>query len=82
MKSLLLAFALLGGCTLSGSATIDPQVECTKTCETNQEECVTTCKKECVDAGGNDTDTACDEDCETTCTEEYDTCSVKCESTD
>ena len=80
MTSLLLAVTLLGGCTFT--ATIDPKVECTNTCQTNQEECVTTCKQECIDAGGNDTDTACDEDCDTTCTDEYDTCSLKCESTD
>lgn len=82
MKNLVLLAVLLGGCTLSGSATIDPKVECSNTCKTDQTDCTTTCKKECVDAGGDDTDAACDEDCDTTCSDEYDKCTLTCQETD
>lgn len=71
---------ILGACTLT--ATVDPQLECTNTCESEQEDCVTVCKQECVDAGGEDSDSVCDEDCDTTCGEEYDTCTVRCTSTE
>ena len=80
MNRIFLLSALLGACTLSGSATIDPEVECTKTCETEETDCVTTCKQECVDAGGEDSDAACDTDCDTTCGEEYNTCTLRCTS--
>jgi len=76
----LLLSTFLCACTLSGSATIDPTVECNKTCKTEKADCVTTCKQECVDAGGNDTDMACDTDCDTTCGEDYDTCTLSCTS--
>ena len=84
MKSFLFLSVLLSACTLTGSgtATVDPSVECNKTCETEEAECVTTCKEECADAGGNDSDEACDTDCDTTCGEEFDSCTVTCTSTD
>ena len=74
----MLLFAV--ACSFSGE--IDPNIECTKSCEEQEEVCVTDCKQECVDAGGEDTDSACDEDCDTTCTEAYDECSFSCTEAD
>lgn len=78
----LLFSLLLGACTLSGSATIDPTVECKNTCKTEKADCVTTCQQECVDAGGEDSDEACDEDCDTTCGDDFEECTLTCTSTD
>lgn len=75
MKSVLFAVFGLGGCTFSGEVT--PDLECTKTCDSDQQDCYKTCETECVDAGG-DGDSACDTDCKVTCDDTYDECTVTC----
>lgn len=74
--SIALFFILsLGGCEFSGK--VDPNIECTNTCDEDSQTCYETCETECADAGG-DTDEACDTDCKTVCDDEADSCTLSC----
>lgn len=75
MKFALFMMLSLGACTFTG--TVDPNVECTGSCDEGKTECYDVCETECADAGG-DTDEACDTDCKTECDETYDECTVTC----
>lgn len=72
--------SFVSACTFSGE--VIPDLECTKTCDQDKQDCVTTCKQACIDASGGtdggDPDVACDTDCDTTCTKTYDECTVTC----
>jgi hypothetical protein len=78
MRTLILAFAMTG-CTFHGGGEIDVDVECTSTCDEDQQDCYLDCETECADAT-DDGDSACDTDCKRVCDDEYDSCTVSCES--
>ena len=80
MLSFVGMLSLQEGCKFNGELT--PNIECTDTCSSEKEQCVTKCEEDCVDAGGEDTDVACDEDCDTTCTDAYDECTYSCTGSD
>lgn len=80
MKHLFVLFVFPFGCSFKGE--IDPNIECTQSCEEEEQVCVTDCKQACVDAGGGDADEVCDQDCDTTCSDSYESCSVGCTSAD
>jgi hypothetical protein len=71
---LLLALSPLG-CSFSGEIT--PNIECTNTCDDEQETCHQVCETDCVNADG-DLDEACDTDCRRVCDDDHDSCSLTC----
>lgn len=78
MKIAILAFTVLAGCEFSGEVT--PNLECTRTCDDDKDNCYQECETECVNAE-DDGDTACDTDCRTVCEDDHDDCTVTCEGT-
>lgn len=68
-------FFALAACTFSGEVT--PNVECTQTCDEDQQDCWAVCETDCVNADG-DLDEACDTDCHKVCDDDYDSCTVTC----
>lgn len=75
----LLAVLALGACKFQGE--IEPDIECTNTCEEEETKCHDECKTECVNADG-DLDEVCDEDCKVVCDEDHETCTGKCTTAD
>lgn len=67
----------LAACSFSGEVT--PNLECTSSCDDDQQTCYQTCDTDCVNADG-DLDQACDTDCHTVCDDDYDSCTISCTS--
>lgn len=75
MNVAILFLLTLAGCSLSGKV---GSLECTSSCDDDEQTCFDVCETECVDAGGN-IDEACDTDCHTECTSVWDSCTVSCD---
>jgi hypothetical protein len=71
--SILFAFAGVVACNFEGE--IDPDLECTSSCEEERDNCSQECEDTCIE---DDDETACIEDCDRTCEDSYDDCSVSC----
>ena len=72
--SMVLALTAMVGCDFSGS--VDPDVECSSSCEEDRDNCTQECEDTCIE---DEDETACIEDCDTTCEEDYDDCTVSCD---
>lgn len=75
MKIALFLFLAFAGCKFSGELT--PNIDCTNTCDDDQQTCYKTCDTDCVNADG-DTDEACDTDCHLTCDDSAEECNLTC----
>jgi hypothetical protein len=64
-------------CTVS----VDPDVECTGSCDDEKQTCYEDCDTECVNADG-DQDESCDTDCHDQCDSDAEECTVTCSSSD
>jgi hypothetical protein len=81
MRSALLLLVPMSfiGCDFQGS--IEPDIECTRSCDTERADCEQSCETECVDATG-DGEAVCDEDCKADCDGRHTDCSFGCEPSD
>jgi hypothetical protein len=76
MRTLLASLLVgLGGCSFSGS--VEPNFECTTSCDDEKVTCYDECETECSNPD-NDSDESCDTDCTAVCDTTYDDCSVGC----
>jgi len=75
MKFAILFLLSLGGCALNAKV---GNLECTSTCDDDEQTCYDVCDTNCVNADG-DMDEACDTDCHTECTSAWDNCTVTCD---
>ncbi len=74
MTTLILILSIFG-CSFTGKV---GDVECTSTCDNDEDVCYEVCETECVDANG-DKDEACDTDCRTECRADWDSCTFTCD---
>ena len=72
--SILFAFAGMVGCDFHGE--VDPDLECSSSCEEDQTNCKDECDETCI---SDEDEEACIEDCDQTCDETYDDCTVSCD---
>jgi hypothetical protein len=75
----LIAMLPLGACTFSGQGQVDANLDCTTSCEDDQQNCYADCDTSCTNAS-DDGDSACDTDCHKVCDDDYDSCSLSCSS--
>ncbi len=71
--SILFALGGLVGCNFEGE--IDPDLECSSSCEEDRDNCHQECEETCIE---DEDETACVEDCDRECDDSYDNCSVSC----
>ena len=71
--SALFAIAGMAGCNFKGS--VDPNVDCTGSCDDDKSTCYDDCDQTCV---SDEDETACVSDCDKTCDDNYDSCTVSC----
>ena len=76
MRLITTVFALAGlmACDFEGS--VDPDIECSSSCEEERDNCSQECEDTCIE---DEDETACIEDCDRTCEDSYDNCTVSCD---
>ena len=71
-----IAIALLGllsACNFHGE--VDPDLECSTSCEDDQSSCKDDCEQTCI---SDDDEEACVSDCDQDCDNTYDDCTLSC----
>ena len=74
--SILFAFAGLAGCDFKAGGSVDPEIDCTGSCEDDQSSCYDECDQTCIE---DDDEEACVSDCDQVCDDDYDSCTVSCD---
>ena len=76
MRLISILFALAGMTACDFHGEVDPDIECSSSCEDDKDNCTQECEDTCIE---DEDETACVEDCDTTCEQDYDDCTVSCD---